>query len=162
VGQQDRLVAGCTLELGADGRRVGGPAPFDLDLGHVGTVGAGDLGEPVAERADGHAQHAVARGEDVHHRGLEATGAGSRDHRDVAGRPEVRLDAVEDPGQHRGEFRAAVVDHLVRAGLADARRERGGAGDPQVGLEAVHGVLLGASLTKFDDGRRSAAGTLLC
>ncbi len=49
--------------------------------------------------------------------------------------------------EHRGEFRAAVVDHLAGAGLADARRERGRAGDAQVGLEAVHGVLLGRAVT---------------
>ena len=142
MGQQDGRVAGRPLELGAEGRRVGGLAPFDLDLGDIGAVRPGDLGEPVAERADRDAEHAIARREDVDDGRLEAARAGGRDHRDVARRPEIRLHAVEDPGQHRGELRAAVVDHLAGAGLADARRERGRAGDPQVGLEAVHEVLL--------------------
>src|SRR5437762_3194455 len=66
----------------------------------------------------------------------------------VAGRPEIRLHAGLDPGQDRREVRAAVVDHLSSADLADARRQAGWARDSQVGLEARHGCL-----------RRSGRGT---
>jgi hypothetical protein len=113
--------------------------------------------EPIETPED-----AIARGEDVDDGRLEATGARGRDHRDIAGRAEVRLDAVEDPAQHRGELRAAVIDHLARAGLADARRERGRAGDPQVGLEAVHGVLLVSRSGLADGERPVVSGTFIC
>ena len=139
VGQQDGPVAGRRARSSlADHRRIGGLAPLDLDLGDVGAVGPGDLGEPVAERADRHAEHAVARRQGVDDRRLEAAGPGGRDHRDVVGRPEVRLHARQDPLEHRRELGAAVVDHLAGAGLADARGQGRRAGDAQVRLEAVH------------------------
>ena len=36
-------------------------APLDLEPGDRGAVDLGDLGEPVAERADRHREHRVAR-----------------------------------------------------------------------------------------------------
>ena len=142
VGEQDGLVVAGPLELRAQLGRVGGLAPFDVDLGDVRAVGPGDLREPVAEGADRDSEDPIARREDVDDRRLEATRPGRREHRHIVGGPEIRLHPGQDPGEHRGEFRAAMVDHLAGAGLADARRERGRAGDPQVGLEAVHGNLL--------------------
>ncbi len=160
VGEQDRLVVAVALELGVELRRIGGVAPLDLDLGDVGAVGPGDLGEPVAERADRHAEDAVARRQGVDHGRLEAARPGGRDHRHVAGRPEVRLHAGQDPAEHGRELGATVVDHLARAGFADGRREGRRAGDAQVGLEAVHGEPPGwcSRSTMRDRGRRGSAG----
>ena len=56
--------------------------------------------------------------------------------------PKYGFMPVEDPGEHRRELRTAVVDHLPRAGLADAGWQRGRARDAQVRLEAGHGTLL--------------------
>ncbi len=139
VGQQHGLDGRDRTEAFADLVRRRGIPPLGIELGHVRPVGRGDLGEPVTERADRDAEHAVAGRQRVDDRGLEAAGARARDHRDVAGGPEVRLHAVEDPAEHRGELRAAVVDHLVCARFADGRRQGGRAGDAKVGLEAVHG-----------------------
>ena len=72
VGQQHGLDRrGIARESLADlvGRR--GIAPLGIELRHVRAVDAGDLGEPVAERPDAHAEHAVAGRQDVDDRGLE-------------------------------------------------------------------------------------------
>ena len=61
VGQQHGLVRLVARELGPDDLGIGRLAPLDLDLGDVRAVGPGDLGEPVAERPDRHAEHPIAR-----------------------------------------------------------------------------------------------------
>ena len=52
------------------------------------------------------------------------------------------LQAGDDAVLEGGELRTAMVDHLAGAGLSDGVRERRGAGNAQVGLEAVHGFHL--------------------
>ena len=93
VGQQHGLHARHGPELLADlvgGRRV---APLRIELRHVRAVDPGDLGEPVTERADRHAEHLVARRQRVDDSRLQAAGSGGRDHRHVRARPEERLHA---------------------------------------------------------------------
>ena len=58
---------------------------------------------------------------------------------------EERLHAAADPDEERLELLPAVVDHLAPAGLADGRRQGGGSGDPEVGLEAGHSAGLQGS-----------------
>ena len=142
VGEQDRLGVGHAAQPLADLRTVRRVAPFGVELRHVRAVDAGDLGEPVAERADAHAEDPVAGRQRVDDRRLEPAGPRGRDHRHVGRRPEVGLHAVEDPGEHRRELGTPVVDHLPRTRLADAGWQRGGARDAQVRLEAGHGTLL--------------------
>ena len=137
VGEQDGLVVAIPLELGAEHGRIGRLAPFDVDLGDVGAVGPGDLGEPVAERTDRDAR-TRSPGESV------LTMAASR-----PPEPAVVMIAMSPvvpkygfmPLRIRSSIAAnsgpAVVDHLARAGLADARRQPGRAGNAQVWLEAV-------------------------
>ena len=142
VGEQDRLRVGHAAQPLADLRTVRRVAPFGVELGDVRAVDAGDLREPVAERADAHAEDAVAGRQRVDDRRLEPAGPRGRDHRHVGRRPEVGLHALEDPGEHRRELGTPVVDHLPRTRLADAGWQRGGARDAQVRLEAGHGTLL--------------------
>ncbi len=140
VGQQDRPVAGLDLELGAQLGRLGCLAPLDRQLGHVGPVDAGDLGDPIAERADRHAQDAIARRQGIDDRRLEPARTGTGQDRDVAGRPEERLHPGQDPAEHGRELRPAMVDHLASAGLAHGGWQGRWPGDPEVGLEAIHGA----------------------
>jgi hypothetical protein len=145
VGEQHGLRVGQPAEPLAElvGRRR--VAPLRVELGDVRAIDAGDLREAVAERADAHGEDAVTGRQRVDDRCLEATRAGRGEHRDIRRRAEERLDALEDATEHLCELRPAVVDHLARAGGADARRQGGRAGDTEVGLESVHGCSLVAS-----------------
>ena len=138
MGEQDGPGVGHPAKTLPDLIRGRGVAPFRVELRDVGPVDPGDLGEAVTERADADAQDAVAGRQRVDDRGLEAAGSGRREHRDVGRRPEERLDAVQDPLEHRGELRAAMVDHLPGARGPDTRRQRGRAGDAEIRLETVH------------------------
>ena len=143
VGQQDGLDLGHRAKPLADLVGCGRVAPLGIEPRDVRAVHRGDLGEPVAERADAHAEDPVARRQRVDDRGLQPARARRRDHRDVGGRAEVRLHPLEDAAEHRRELGASVVDHLASARLADRRRQGGGARDAEVGLETIHGTLLG-------------------
>ena len=139
VGQQHGLPWPAGRQRLADDCRIGGLAPLDVDLRDVRAVDGRDAREPVAERADRHGQDLVAGRQRVDDRGLEAARARGRDEDHVVGRAEERLDPAGHPLEHPRELRPAVVDHLARPGLADRRRQARRAGDPKVGLEAVHG-----------------------
>ena len=123
--------------------RVRGIAPFGVELRHVGAVDPGDLGEPVAEGTDAHAEHAIARRQRVDDGRLEPTRASGREHDAVRGRAEERLHPLDDAAEHRRELGSAVVDHLAGARFTDRCRQGRRAGDTEVGLETVHGELLG-------------------
>ena len=123
-----RTAAGC-----------GAVAPLDLEPRDRRAVDLGDLREPVAERAHRDGEDPVAGRERVDDGGLETARAGAGQHDHVVLRAEERLHALADALQERLELLAAVVDHLPPAGLADGRRQGGGAGDAEVGLEAGHG-----------------------
>ena len=56
VGEQHGLDVGQPAQSLADLVGRGGVAPLGVELGHVRAVDAGDLGEPVAERPDAHAE----------------------------------------------------------------------------------------------------------
>ena len=71
VGEQDRLGVGHAAQPLADLRTVRRVAPFGVELRHVRAVDAGDLGEPVTERADAHAEDPVAGRQRVDDRRLE-------------------------------------------------------------------------------------------
>ena len=98
-----------------------GLAPLDLEAGDRGAVDLGDLGEPVAERADRDGQDGVARRERVDHGRLEAAGARAGQHDHVGRGAEVGLHALAHAQQERLELLAPVIDHLAPAGLAHGR-----------------------------------------
>ena len=133
--------------LGREGARrtggIGGLAPVEGELGDVRAVNGGDLGEAIAEGADGDGQDLVAGGEEADDRRLEATGAGRGDDEDVVLGPS-RTSLRRSIRLQGRELRTAMVDHLAGARLADTVGQGRRAGDAKVGLEAVHGCHLWA------------------
>ena len=158
LGHQDGLPRTAGPEGLADPGRLGGLAPFERQLGHVGAVDGGDLGETIAERADGHGQDLVAGGQEADDRRLETAGARRGDDQDVVLRPKERLQTGNDAVLQDRELGTPVVDHLVGARFADGVRNGCRARDAQVGLEAVHGS---TSTSEDQDDSRDATGCLL-
>ena len=89
-----------------------------------GAVGGSDLGEAIAEGADGHREDLVAGGEEVDDRRLEAARARCREDQDIVLGLVSRLEALDYAVLENGELRTAVVDHLAGASLADGVRQR--------------------------------------
>ena len=106
----------------AERSRIGGGAPLDLEALDVGAEGGRDLGEPVAERADGDGQDAVARRERIDHGRLERAGPGAGQEQDLAVGADQLGQAGRRLAQQLRELAAAVVDHRLRLGLAHVRR----------------------------------------
>ena len=138
--------------------RVRGIAPFGVELRHVGAIDPGDLGESVAEGADAHPEHAIARRQRVDDGRLEPTRASGREHDAVRRRAEERLHPLDDAAEHRRELGSAVVDHLAGARFTDRCRQGRRAGDAEVGLETVHGRLLGCWGSGLGPGERRRLG----
>ena len=61
MGQEDGFPCAARPKRVADGIRSRRMTPFDVDLRDVRAVCLGDLGEPIAERADADAEDLVAR-----------------------------------------------------------------------------------------------------
>ncbi len=97
--------------------RIGSPAPVELEHGHIGGVGLGDLGEALAEVADAHRQHRVAGRKEADDGCLETARArGCQDHHVALGL-ERGLHALADAGDELHELGPTVAHHLPRAGL---------------------------------------------
>ena len=142
MGQQDGLPWAPGFQSLTNPGGFGGGADLERQPGHVRAVGGRDRGEPIAEGADGHGQHAVAGGEEVDDRGFEPARAGGREDEDVVCRPVERLEPIDDPTLEGCELGPAMVDHLAGTGFPDGIGERCRSWYSQVGLELVHAAPL--------------------
>jgi hypothetical protein len=97
-----------------------------------GAVGIADLRPALTERSHDAEQRLFAGTQQVHHRGLEATGATARVQKYVVVRAQRPAQPTDDVIEHRGELRAAVVDHGTARGADHASGERGRTGNAEL------------------------------
>ena len=118
MGDQHRLDLGSALSAL---RMASGSAALPhskLERDDIGAELLGDVGEAVAEDADGHRQHLVARGQGIDHGGLQAAGTGAGEQEDVILGLEELLQLGGDVVLNLPELGAAMVYHLAAIALS--------------------------------------------
>ena len=132
VGHEHRGDLGVLGERALDVLGVDRLAQGHSEAHHLGAVGVADLRPALAERAHDAEQRLLAGAEQVHGGGLEATGATARVQQDVVLGAQRPAQATDDVIHHRGELRAAVVDHGTARGADHASGERGRTGNAEL------------------------------
>ena len=98
----------------------------------LGAVGVADVRPAIAERSHRAEERLLAGTEEVDDGGLEAAGATCRIEQDVVVGAERPAQTTDDIVHHRGELRAAVVDHGTARGTDHASGERGRTGNAEL------------------------------
>ena len=135
------FVVGFGTEGVSEGVNVAGFAQGEFELGDVGVDGFGDLGEADAEESDDDCEDFVARGYGVEDAGLHCSGTRGCDEVDIVFGHEDGSEVVAHALEHVGVFGAAMVDHLTCGGLEGLFGQGDGAGDTEVWLGELSGVL---------------------
>ena len=104
----------------------------DRQADHVGAVGLTDLRPALTERAHDAEQGLLAGAEQIRDRGFEATGATAGVEKDVVVGAQRPAQPADNVVEHRGELRAAVVDHGTARGADHASGERGRTGNAEL------------------------------
>ena len=133
MGDQDRRDVGLAAEQVIKVLGIGGLAPGQRVAGDIGAEGTREIGEAIAECADGHRQHPLAGRDEVGDGALQpASPARGKDQHVVLG-----LKSPPQTGfklrQQGFELGAAVVDHGGGHRPLHAVRDRGRAGNSQLG-----------------------------
>jgi hypothetical protein len=154
MGYQHRL----DLRVGGDGLAyvlgIGSLAPLVREHCHLRPERFGDRREAVAEGADAHYQHLVARGEGIDDRRLHAAGAGCAEDQHILLGNEELLQPFRHPLDQGGERAAAVIDHRPADGLQDVCRDGRRPRYPKIGCvshpTSRHrvGLILGVALVE--------------
>src|SRR5580700_3631769 len=104
----------------------------DAQPDHAGAVGLTDVRPALTERTHDAEQRLFAGAEQIRDRGFEATGPTAGVEKDVVVGAQRPAQPTHDVIEHRGELRAAVVDHGTARGADHASGERGRTGNAEL------------------------------
>jgi hypothetical protein len=132
VREKDRANARVADERVAQRGGVDRIAPLGIHTHDVDAVGGRDARPQLAEPAHRAEHRLLAWAEQVRDRCLERARSAGRHEQDVVLGPQPVLQARRAVAEQLREFRAARIDHLIRHGASDARRQPARAGQEQV------------------------------